>query len=125
MIFDYKVGKHLGAGAYALVKQAIHKPTGMLVAIKIYDKVKLIDATRRHCVHREATVLTQLNHPNLLRLYDVIDSANQLYLIMEFVRGYNLTSHLKHDIFKINKTVSNTDFFGSSFTEVKAAHIIK
>ena len=44
---------------------------------------------------------------------------------MEFVRGYNLTSHLKHDIFKINKTVSNTDFFGSSFTEVKAAHIIK
>jgi|LauGreDrversion4_2_1035121.scaffolds.fasta_scaffold1020001_1 serine/threonine protein kinase len=37
-IGDYKIGKQLGAGAYASVKQAIHRATGMLTAIKIYDK---------------------------------------------------------------------------------------
>ena len=38
---DYKIGRHLGSGAYASVKQAIHSATGMLTAIKIYDKFKL------------------------------------------------------------------------------------
>ncbi len=44
---------------------------------------------------------------------------------MEYVRGYNLTSHLKHDTFKMNKNLLNDDCFGSYFTEVKASHIIK
>lgn len=40
-IGDYKFGKHMGAGSYASVKQAIHSATGMLTAVKIYDKCKL------------------------------------------------------------------------------------
>lgn len=38
---DYQVGSTLGQGAYAVVKQATHKQSGMVVAIKIYDKYKL------------------------------------------------------------------------------------
>ena len=37
-IGDYKMSRHLGAGSYASVKQAVHSVTGMLVAVKIYDK---------------------------------------------------------------------------------------
>lgn len=38
---QYILGSNLGQGAYAQVKSAIHKETGKMVAIKIYDKFKL------------------------------------------------------------------------------------
>lgn len=37
-ITDYQIGRHLGSGAYASVKMATHKPTGMVLAIKVYEK---------------------------------------------------------------------------------------
>ena len=40
-IGDYRLGKQLGAGAYAAVREAYHLATGMHLAIKIYDKQKL------------------------------------------------------------------------------------
>ena len=40
-ITDYQIGKHLGSGAYASVKLATHKPTGLVLAIKVYEKFKL------------------------------------------------------------------------------------
>lgn len=40
-ITDYTIGRHLGSGAYASVKLATHKPTGMILAIKVYEKFKL------------------------------------------------------------------------------------
>lgn len=49
-IGDYKIGRHLGSGSYASVKQAIHKATGMLTAIKIYDKCKLLEGSRKKAV---------------------------------------------------------------------------
>jgi serine/threonine protein kinase len=48
----------------------------MLTAIKIYDKVKLTDQTRKRSVLREVTALKKLDHKNLPTLYDVIDSPS-------------------------------------------------
>jgi serine/threonine protein kinase len=42
-ISDYQLGKQIGSGAYAVVKEAIHRPTNEKVAIKIYDRFKLMD----------------------------------------------------------------------------------
>lgn len=61
-IGDYQIGKHLGAGNYASVKQAIHKETGLITAIKIYEKSKLVDKQRKQAVLREITVLKKLQH---------------------------------------------------------------
>jgi hypothetical protein len=38
---DYRFGKHIGQGAYAIVKLATHKLTGAVLAIKVYEKFKL------------------------------------------------------------------------------------
>lgn len=99
-IGDYKFGKHLGAGSYASVKQALHSATGMLTAIKIYDKFKLTNMSRKRSVMREVAALKKLEHFNLPTLYDVIDSTGQLYLVMEHVMGCNLNAHLKRGAFK-------------------------
>jgi serine/threonine protein kinase len=60
---DYQLGKQIGNGAYALVKEAIHKPTGERVAIKVYDRFKLMDIQRKKSALREIKILSKLNHP--------------------------------------------------------------
>jgi hypothetical protein len=71
---DYAVGKELGKGAYAVVKQALHKPSNRKVAIKIYEKVKLIDTQRKNSVKREIQIMKKLDHNNICKLHEVIDN---------------------------------------------------
>jgi len=59
----------------------------MLIAIKIYDKFKLSEPSRKKSVIREVQMLKKLQHQTLPTLYDVIDSPGQLYLVMEYVVG--------------------------------------
>ena len=95
-ITDYRIGKHLGSGAYASVKQAVHKPSGMILAIKVYEKFKLMEAQRKKSVIREINVLKKLQHPNIMQLYDVIDTPKQLYLVLEFAQGIQLHTYLQN-----------------------------
>jgi len=74
MITDYQIGRHLGQGAYASVKQALHVPTGLVLAIKVYEKFNLMDLQRKKSVQREISILKKLQHKNIMRLYDVIDA---------------------------------------------------
>ena len=58
--------------------------------IKIYEKFKLVEQSRKKSVIREILVLKKMQHTNILQLFDVIDSAKQLYLIIELAQGQNL-----------------------------------
>lgn len=79
-IDDYIIGKEIGKGAYAIVKQAIHKPSSTKVAIKIYEKFRLTDNIRKSAAKREIQILKMLNHPNTIKLYEVIDLPKQVTL---------------------------------------------
>lgn len=87
-INDYQLGKQIGSGAYAVVKEAIHKPTGERVAVKVYDRYKLLDVQRKKSALREIKILSKLNHPQVVRLYESIDCptlTKSVYLVMEYV----------------------------------------
>jgi len=77
---DYKYLKEIGKGAYAVVKQAIHKPTKTKVAIKIYEKFRLMDVHRKEALKREINVLKKLNNPNIVKLIEVINLPKQVRL---------------------------------------------
>ena len=77
----------MGQGSYASVKQAVHVETGLILAIKVYEKFNLMDASRKKGVAREISVLKRLQHKNIMRLYDVIDTPRQLYLVLEHIEG--------------------------------------
>jgi len=62
-------------GAYASVKELLHKDSGMKLAIKIYDKFKLLDVQRKKNVAREIRILKHLKHPGFITLYDAIDTS--------------------------------------------------
>ncbi len=56
----YHFGRQIGQGAYAIVKEGTHKPSGERVAIKQYDRSKLTDPQRKKQALREIRILSRL-----------------------------------------------------------------
>lgn len=92
---DYSLGRDIGKGAYAIVKEAVHKTTGQRVAIKFYDKSKLSDVQRRKSVRREIKLMEKMNHPNIIKLYDSFETDESVCIVMELVSGMSLHAYLK------------------------------
>ncbi|KAL7750248.1 hypothetical protein RI367_004421 [Sorochytrium milnesiophthora] len=82
----YDFEKNIGAGNFAKVKLATHALTKEKVAIKIIDKAKLDKQTSKK-LFREVRIMKLLNHQHIVRLYEVIDTPKELYLILEYVPG--------------------------------------
>ena len=59
---EYTIGRQVGQGAYAQVKEAIHKSTGKKYAIKIYEKFRLQDTQRKRSVNNEINILKKIDH---------------------------------------------------------------
>lgn len=92
---DYIVGKQIGQGAYATVRFGLHKVTGRKVAIKIYEKFKLLDPQRRKSVRREIKLMERMSHPNIVGYHEAIDSSKHIYIVMEYMGGGSLHHYLK------------------------------
>ena len=85
---DYQLGKKLGEGAYAVVHTVVNKKTKDMRAMKIYDKEKVLsNDSRKRSLSREITLLKKLDHPNIVKLYDTIDTKKSVNLVMENVEG--------------------------------------
>ncbi|OMJ74463.1 hypothetical protein SteCoe_26617 [Stentor coeruleus] len=94
-IDNYIIGTQIGQGAYAIVRSAILKKNNQKIALKTYERNKLVDPHRKRCVKREIDVLEILNHENIVKLIEVIDTPKHLHLAMEYVGGSSLHSYLK------------------------------
>jgi len=89
---NYIVGKTIGSGGFAKVKTATHVATGEKVAIKIMNKKLLKDDLNR--VYEEIEALKNLFHPNICKLYEVIESETHVFLVMEYCAGGELFDHI-------------------------------
>ncbi|CAD8122696.1 unnamed protein product [Paramecium sonneborni] len=87
---QYKVGSRIGQGAYATVRVAIQIESDTKVAIKIYEKTKIKDLQRRKGVRREIEILEKLDHPNIVKILDTVESNNHVNIILEYVSGSSL-----------------------------------
>ena len=88
---DYQITRQIGSGSYGMVCEAKHLPTGERVAIKqmtgIFDDI--VDCKR---LLREICILRYLNHPNVVKLKEIIQpknltTFNELYIIMEHAQS--------------------------------------
>ncbi|KAM9464880.1 serine/threonine-protein kinase NIM1-like [Salvelinus alpinus] len=85
----YKVRGEIGCGNFSHVKLGIHALTKDKVAIKILDKTKLDQKTQR-LLSREISSMERLQHPNIIRLYEVVETLSRLHLVMEYAGGGEL-----------------------------------
>uniref|UniRef100_A0A3P8VN58 SNF-related serine/threonine-protein kinase n=1 Tax=Cynoglossus semilaevis TaxID=244447 RepID=A0A3P8VN58_CYNSE len=93
----YDLDKTLGRGHFAVVKLARHVFTGEKVAVKVIDKTKLDSVATGH-LFQEVRCMKLVQHPNIVRLYEVIDTQTKLYLILELGDGGDMFDYImKHE----------------------------
>lgn len=87
---QYKTGRTLGQGTYAVVKEAVHITTGKYYACKVINK-RLMEG-REHMVRNEINVLKRISagHPNIVTLHDYFETLNNLYLVTDLCQGGEL-----------------------------------
>ncbi|XP_069118685.1 MAP/microtubule affinity-regulating kinase 3-like isoform X13 [Argopecten irradians] len=92
-IGKYRLIKTIGKGNFAKVKLAKHVPTGREVAIKIIDKTQLNPSSLQK-LFREVRIMKLLDHPNIVKLFEVIETEKTLYLVMEYASGGEVFDYL-------------------------------
>ncbi|KAA0200261.1 MAP/microtubule affinity-regulating kinase 3 [Fasciolopsis buskii] len=80
----YLIDRTIGKGIFSVVKLATHTITGINLAIKIIDKTRL-DAENLTKIYRESEILKKLHHPNIVKLFQVMETPRLLYIAMEFL----------------------------------------
>ncbi|OMJ67048.1 hypothetical protein SteCoe_35891 [Stentor coeruleus] len=93
-IGDYTIGKTIGEGTFGKVKLGFHNMTGEKVAIKILEKKRIIDVADIERVSREIHILKLIRHPNIIQLYEIIETPAKLYLIMEYASSGELFDYI-------------------------------
>ncbi|MEO5823511.1 MAG: serine/threonine-protein kinase [Vicinamibacteraceae bacterium] len=90
----YRLADFLGAGGMGEVYRATHLTTGQVVAIKILTAAE-IEARWLARVYHEARVQQGLNHPNIVKLLELIDLQGRPCLVMEYISGESLADRLE------------------------------
>ncbi len=88
----YEIREHLGDGSTATVYKAYDLLLGRDVAIKML--LPGVRKTTRERFLQEATAAAQLNHPNIMSIYDMGKDSNRDYLVVEYVDGESLTEYI-------------------------------
>ncbi|XP_074055200.1 serine/threonine-protein kinase DCLK3 [Macrotis lagotis] len=84
----YEVGKIIGDGNFAVVKECRHLDSQQDYAMKIINKSKL--KGKEDIVDSEIFIIRSLSHPNIVKLHEVYETTTEIYLILEYVRGGDL-----------------------------------
>ncbi|XP_076417468.1 MAP/microtubule affinity-regulating kinase 4-like [Peromyscus maniculatus bairdii] len=87
---DFRMLTSLGCGSFGEVKLACHLPTHTRVAVKVLEK----NTNSVADISTEVNILQSLEHRNIVRFFDMIDTLTTAYLIMEYVAGEDLESCL-------------------------------
>ncbi|KAJ3039777.1 MAP microtubule affinity-regulating kinase 1 [Rhizophlyctis rosea] len=91
---NYEILKTIGEGSFAKVKLGVHRLTGEKVAIKVIDKDRLPDAYSLRHVHREARIMRLLDHPNIVQLYEVMETKREVMLVLEYAGGGEVLDYI-------------------------------
>jgi len=89
-IGHYRLGKNLGIGSFGKVRLAEHQLTGHKVAIKILNRHRIKQLDMDEKVRREIKILKLFYHPHIIRLYEVIYTPGDIYMVTEYVSGGEL-----------------------------------
>jgi Tol biopolymer transport system component len=94
-IDHYEIVGWLGAGGMGVVYRARDPRLGRDVAIKLISELVATDASRLHRFEQEARAAGQLNHPNIVAVYDIGRHAGAPYIVSELLEGESLRGRLK------------------------------
>jgi serine/threonine protein kinase len=89
-VSHYEVLQRLGAGGMGEVYAGVDETLKRRVALKVVHRSRQFDASARARFRREAQILSQLDHPNVCRVYDYIEDTDHDWLVLELIEGHRL-----------------------------------
>ncbi|XP_017874887.1 PREDICTED: mucin-5AC isoform X4 [Drosophila arizonae] len=90
----FDIIKKLGQGTYGKVQLGINKETGQEVAIKTIKKCKIEAEADLVRIRREVQIMSSVQHPNIIHIYEVFENREKMVLVMEFAAGGELYDYL-------------------------------
>lgn len=105
----YKISSCIGRGAYGEVRKCLSKETNALRAVKIINK-KYLEQKAEEQLLSEISILKQMDHPNILKLYEFFQDPKRYFLVTELCNGGELFERIAQEQY---------------FSEIDAANIIK
>lgn len=96
----YDVKEAVGKGKFGTVKLGIHKKTGRKVAIKVMKKKQMNQQDVELC-KREIEIMKICQHPSIIKLLDVFENQEYIYIVMEYLKGGDLFNYLEKRDFTI------------------------
>jgi serine/threonine protein kinase len=95
---DYALHEQIGSGTFSIVHRATDLNTGKKRAIKKISKTGYMDnPCGLECVKEEIEIMRSLNHPNLVKLYEVYEEESAIYIVMEYIEGRTLLELVCND----------------------------
>jgi serine/threonine protein kinase len=115
----YRIVEKIGAGGMGVVYRAFDEHLARDVAIKVLSSGTFSDESARKRFHKEALILSQLNHPSIAIIYDFDTQEGLAFLVMEYIDGISLSEKLAH------RSLADREIFtlGTQLAEgISAAH---
>ena len=131
----YDIKQKLGKGKFGLVKLGINKETKQKVAVKIMNKNNM-DSSDLELVRTEIEILKICQHPYIIKLYDIFENIDYIYIIMEYCSGGDLFSFiqkrnfmLKEEkvvliMYKLCKAVYYVHSYGIAHRDIKPENVL-
>ncbi|KAJ7951399.1 Kinase family protein [Quillaja saponaria] len=104
LIGDYILGPRIGSGSFAVVWRSTHRHSGLVVAVKEIDKKQLSQKVSENLL-KEISILSTINHPNIIRLFEAIETKDRIYLVLEYCNGGDLANYI-HRHGKVSETIA-------------------
>ena len=93
---NYLLVSKLGEGQFGTVYKATHQETDETFAVKTIEKKKVNSNPKlRKLFDTEMSIMSKITHPNILHLYEYLETANNHYLVINYCNGGDLEEHLK------------------------------
>eukprot|EP00007_Cunea_sp_BSH-02190019_P004168 CAMPEP_0174230878 /NCGR_PEP_ID=MMETSP0417-20130205/1537_1 /TAXON_ID=242541 /ORGANISM="Mayorella sp, Strain BSH-02190019" /LENGTH=498 /DNA_ID=CAMNT_0015308647 /DNA_START=101 /DNA_END=1594 /DNA_ORIENTATION=- len=91
---NYKIGERLGKGAFGSVYKGLNVETGDFAAIKQLDLEDVPEEEKKN-IFSELDLLAKLDHPNIVKMLDSVQTEDSLFIVLEFVENGSLLTILK------------------------------
>ncbi|KAL3694157.1 hypothetical protein R1sor_007808 [Riccia sorocarpa] len=124
MIGDYVVTQQIGSGSFAVVWKARHKLRGNEVAIKEIATEKL-NPKLQESLLSEIAILKKTNHPNIIRLHEIVEAPNRIFLVLEYCTGGDLAAYIQRHG-RVSETVARhfMQQLGAGLQALRSNHLI-
>jgi serine/threonine protein kinase len=134
-IGKYKILQRLGSGGMGTVFLAEHRLMKRLVAIKVLPRSRSADSSALERFYREAKAIAALDHPNVVRAYDLDQEGDLHFLVMEYVDGVSLQDLVKaygpfdvpravHYLYQAAKGLQHAFSVGLIHRDIKPANLL-